>query len=420
MNPERLRALVYFLFGVSLCLSISGGYIFGLLVMGDLIFRAKKEERLRRWVLSPLDIPVLAYFSWGVFTSVWNGSASFLSSIRAQHALIFFVLFAHFFDEKDWHRLIWGFCAAGAVAGLWGILQINSGIVLNPTTRTVETPRFFAGWPEGILKRFASRLGRAVGTRSHPLTYAESLIPAFFVILTMIHKTWNEKKNKGFVAGIMFLALIFIVLGLVASQSRGVWLGVIFGTGLVVIINFRKFPFKTLGALLLVGILVFMASSQLRGRAMSIFSGSSGSPGDQISRSSRFALWKESFRDIRAKPIAGMGIHGVQLKIENDFYGPSQIWTETHNIFIQSALERGIIGFGLLLWIITIGFLLILRSPQPWKSSLSGTMGAFVVAGLTESWLNDMEIAIIFWALLGAAEFFRRRENVESKTKASW
>jgi O-antigen ligase len=230
-----------------------------------------------------------------------------------------------------------------------------------------------------------------------------------------MHLQRNKSSWKIVVAGGGGLATL--LLGILFSQSRGVWLGV--GLGLVInsLLLPKKLKYVGLVGLILFGSLLWFASPQIRTRAQSIFSMTSGSAADQQSSATRFSLWKAALQEIKQKPLFGNGLKEVELRVSTPPEAVGKTWSETHNSFLQVALDRGLVGLGLFLWILIVALGTILRTPKPWRTALLASFAAFMVAGLTESWIGDKEVAMIFWALLGAAEHLRRQGNRDEKIK---
>jgi hypothetical protein len=350
------------LLGLALALSISGVYV-GLAVF--VIFLAAaffQEGRKWSWTPSPLDVPIAVLFVWG----------SVFSSFQDQYPLLFFYLFAHAACDADIHVMTRWFLIGSAVAGLWAVVQVFSGVIYNPTPATYTAPLFFEGWPRGVLKLLAVHTNRAVGSRSHALTYAECLMPAVFLFLALIVKRPSWRVIGG---------LVLTLLGILFARGRAVWIGVF--TGFLVFSFFiplkRRLTVWALLAALLVAIGTF--SPTVRGRALSAFSPAAGSLSDQQSKQLRFYIWNEAFRIIKSSPLTGVGSDGVKINFKNVPGYEERVWTETHNIYLQQAAERGVIGLGILLWVFVILLKQLWRAPNVWRPALVSLLAAFLVAG---------------------------------------
>ncbi len=406
---NKVRHFIFAGLGASLCLSISGTYIFGGLALAYFFFRRWKDKEYGGHLkFSSLDLPLLAYVLWGALTTLLNQWGGWAKAIKAQDGILFFFLFAHFVSPSDLKKTIIGFCAAAAFAGLWGILQGYSGIIYNPTLQTYHVPEFYSRWPSWLVNELASRMERAVASRSHPLTYAETLMPAFFIFLTISREGWDSRIKPKLSSFLLMMGLLLTAGGLLASQGRGIWLGLALGIVTITVFFWRETPKLRLLAVIALCLAFMSFSPSLRGRAATIFSNSAGPRDAQLSKSIRTSIWLKAAEIIRQKPFLGVGVRKVSIQIPNDPYGPKHKWSETHNIFIQSAAERGLVGLGLLLWIFTVVVIWIRNLNKSLQWRVVGIFVAFMIAGLTESWLNDVEVASIFWAFLGTIEAFSR------------
>jgi O-antigen ligase len=130
---------------------------------------------------------------------------------------------------------------------------------------------------------------------------------------------------------------------------------------------------------------------------------------DQQSKQLRFYIWNEAFRIIKSSPLTGVGADGVKINFKNVPGYEERVWTETHNIYLQQAAERGVIGLGILLWVFVILLKQLWRAPNVWRPALVSLLAAFLVAGLTESWINDSEVAMIFWTFCGCVSILKAR-----------
>jgi O-antigen ligase len=136
---------------------------------------------------------------------------------------------------------------------------------------------------------------------------------------------------------------------------------------------------------------------------LSAFTARSGTQADQQSKELRFHIWKEAFGYVKQSPIVGVGAKNIQINFKDVPGYEDRVWSEAHNIYIQQAAEKGLVGLGLMLWVFIVMLRLFLKSPVAWRPALVSVLVAFLVAGLTESWINDAEVAMIFWTMAGLA-----------------
>jgi len=399
MNPSRLRLWLFGLFGVGLAVSITIAQIALALLILDAFVRGLSDGASRP---SPIAGPILAVVAWGVAVTLFAHSAGVVKAVSSQTAVLLFFLAVRVWSVEDNEHWIRCYVIAAAITGVFAVIQVALNVDRYPLQDELVVPPWLSEAPEKFLRAVSLRNERAVGTRSHPLTFAESLLGAF--VLLVAAPMWNSVRQRRF----RWSALAFVSAGLLFSQSRGVWVGAVIA-GLAMGWFWRRDRRARLimGASLAAAFLALVAVPKFRARALSIVAPASGQAADQASRSVRFGIWARACESIVDHPVAGVGIRGVKLPAFDPGLGKIRLWSETHNIFFQAATERGLVGFGLLLWALALVLMSALRSPPGWREAGVGVFIAFMIAGLTESWMNDKEIAMIFWALVGAIE--RRR-----------
>ncbi|MCB4756989.1 MAG: O-antigen ligase family protein [Elusimicrobia bacterium] len=412
------RHVLFALFGASLVVSVSGAYILLPFLLIDWTYRLLRFPETYRWEKSPLDAPLLIYAGWGFLTAIYNQSVGIKRMLGAQDAFLLFFLFSRGVTAGDIKTLWKGFLAASIFAGLWGGLQVVSGVNFLPNQQTYVGPSLFQSWPTGLVHQLALRNARAVGFRSHPLTYAEGFIPAFLPLLGfLIYQRFFNVRSRRFLwwggAGLLAMGV-----GLVLSWARAVWLGLL-GGSLILILSLKgRVKYRALAGMGICLAALFVGSPNFRERAVSIFRSQPGGYGSHESKILRYQLWEEALQDIKEHPVIGVGLKGAKWYIFDPLKNVMKKWSEAHNIFLQSAVERGLVGVGLFVWILVLIFSRIWSLKPPWKTVFISVYIAFLIAGLTESWTGDKEIALIFWAFVGIAEFFIRRPggvHVEEK-----
>lgn len=398
------RALIALL-GASLCLSISATQVVFGLILIELLVRRKNILKTR------LLWPVVIYFGWVVLSTVISHLSAVGDSLSMASAVLFYFVIASSFSKEESQTLLIWFCLAAALAGLLGVLQKFSGVNYLPTETYLQVPDTMKQWPHGLVDLLAQRNERAVGPRSHPLTYAESLMPAFFFWAYWLMTKIKEPTRFQYKVGGAALGLMLVIGGVVFAEGRAVFLGVLVGSMVFGCLLGRR-AFFTMTILVLVGLaLSFSLSSRFRGRALSVVSSQQGTWGDQQSKSTRYRLWASALQQIAQQPLLGVGVDGGALVTIDPVDHSPRAWSETHNIFLQTAMESGLVGLGLFLWLLACIFQMSRQLAGTLKATFVACLICFVIAGFTESWTNDKEIAMLFWALVGSAESFLKGRN---------
>lgn len=367
------------LYGLSLALSISGAEFFGALLFVIGFVRYWKEKS-GDFFKNPLTIPILIYVAWQAFCTLLAGNVSWHKAFSKQAAVLVFFLVAYGLKREEFKKIVVWYCVGAVMTAVWGILQ--------------WTPLF------------ADDQRRAVGTRSHPLTYAESFIPAIFVLAGYLGHALLIQKEKLATYWKEITGLALILGGLIASESRGVWLGITAGLVPLLFSWPRKQAAYVAALLVLAASVVVISSPRLRHRAWTIVAPSIEGKAADEATSIRFELWKQSAHSIMQHPFTGVGIGGLKMVTLDSRTSREKTWGEAHNIYLQSAAEGGFIGLGLLLWVLLLGFKSVLAVRRDWKYVCLAIFTTFIIAGITESWTHDKEIAILFWGFMG----FLKRE----------
>ncbi len=393
------------LLGLSLCISISATQAVFVLVLLDTLWRSKNIAHAK------LLWPLLAYFGWILITTSLTNWAAMGDAFSMTSAILFYFVIASGFDSKETRHLLTWFCVAAALAGFLGILQKFSGVNYLPNETVFQVSDSLKNWPKGFLEIMAQRNERAVGPRSHPLTYAESLMPAFFLWAAWLWKKIRETNRSQFKVGSAAFGLALVVGGLVFAEGRAVLLAIFIGSMIFGWFLGRR-AFFTMTALVVVGFaLSFSLSPRFRGRVLSVVSTQQGTWGDQQSKSTRYSLWTSAASQIADRPIQGFGVDGGTLVTIDPINNTPRRWSETHNIFLQTALESGLVGLGLFLWLLICIFKMTVQLSGSVRAAFTACLVSFLIAGFTESWTNDKEISMLFWALVGSLESLLKGKN---------
>jgi O-antigen ligase len=353
------------------------------------------------WKKTGLEWPMGIFALWSLVTSNWPaGAGEIFHNYKSETLLLLFFVMTQAFENADNRTFLRAFLAASLVNALWGCLQKSLGMSWDPTTHERILPpalSFLSGLPPRVFRAISLRDGRAVGFRSHPLTYAECLLPAFFIFLgttlerNSIRSHWRRLAAAGWVA----LAIFF-------SESRGVWLGLATGLGLLALLHRRRRTWGVTSAIAALAALALWISPLARVRFVSMYKPVSGQ--NELSKDVRFELWAASWKALKAHPLAGVGTGNLRIfRVEGETGGQGpKIWTESHNIYLQQAAEKGVIGLALFLWLLFDLGKVFQGSCPPWRDGLLAGFAGLLICGLTESWFNDSTVLMTVFALSGS------------------
>jgi len=303
--------------------------------------------------------------------SLWSNFERMEGWVTIIHLWAYFIVFTSVMqsDTAEKTRQLWyrffniSFVAAFFVA-LWGILQLTGHLPIQQS---------------------ADRLDASIGNAEYLAVY---MLLNGFLALYMAIVAWGKRKASGWIY-VVLAFLYFLVLWF--TQTRGTTLALIFGLfAALAIFAFVKdkghhtadghvvpetksivsLERKIAGGLvILIVVLVggfwsisnthFVQSHETLQRLASI----------SIDNARIEFIWPEAWQGFKEKPILGWGQENFNY-VFNQFYNPEawgqeQWFDRAHNVFIDWAINGGIVGFG------TYVALFILALVSVWKSDFN-------------------------------------------------
>ncbi|MBN1587224.1 MAG: O-antigen ligase family protein [Candidatus Omnitrophica bacterium] len=251
--------------------------------------------------------------------------------------------------------------------------------------------QFFTG--HDLLRHYALEAGRLTGTLKMPNDLA-----AYACVLALV---WLAVVLFGKGAR-RYWAILPALIGhlvLLATWTRGAWVGWFAGLLLLLALRGRKVLISALGFL---AALLFLMPLTVQERLFSAFMASA--PENDLRR----ALWSASVAMIRDSPWTGQGL-GVFMARVQDFLPPGDHYISyAHNCYLQTAAEIGLAGlilFSVLLaWVLVQSLRLCLRqgrAPAPAEAGILSGVLAFCLHSATDTNLYSLSLAMLFWILLG-------------------
>ncbi|MCW9710206.1 O-antigen ligase family protein [Avibacterium sp. 21-586] len=244
-------------------------------------------------------------------------------------------------------------------------------------------------------------------------------IPAGAIIMTVslycfIFGIDYLRVNKKLLAILMLCSASVGLLGNILTGSRGTWM--IFPVAIIVLsFHYRKYlkhiviPFLS-SILALVIIASFIPQTGIQKRyneAISDVTQYFDGINKETSIGMRFELWRSAFQGIKERPLLGWGKNGMDEKrLEQsksaDFPSIIKDFPHTHNLFIEQAFYRGMIGlFFLVLFIYTLGFYYIkmYKEAKDEEKKLIALLGIINVLALLSFSLSDALLRLKEYAM---------------------
>lgn len=235
----------------------------------------------------------------------------------------------------------------------------------------------------------------ATGTFSHHLTLAGHAMLATTVAIAVAVGATRARHRAWAV-----LACIGCGNALLWSYGRSAWIGVLVAAPFAVLgvdrVR-RRVVWGMMSALLATLVLV----PPLRARLVHVMSDDVIGP--------RVRLWKTALRIIQAHPILGVGPGGWHAAFVQ-YHVPGFYWSDAHahNDVLAVAANAGVLGLAAFAWMwatalrTTIG---AARARRGGVLVLAGVLASVAVlsGGQFQCFQTDAEVAILLWAIVGAA-----------------
>ena len=372
-----------------------------------------------------------------------SGAAAMAETARWVVAFAAFILALQFLAGAS-KRTIMAFIGVMAAGG---VFEATFGV----------TQSLLALGPESF--QLSPGISRAFGTFGHPNSYAGYLAMVFFpvtwVAIYCLESTlanfrhYRERRVEGMlasqnarhallrsavVAALLTGSAVIILGGILASYSRGAWLGIAAGVAVTLLLYRPITRYIVLLGLPLAAILLFggfssvvpasvadrldASSSQFR-----LFDAASIPITDEnFAAAERMAHWQAGWHMFEENPVLGIGVGNFNERYEDFFVREEFRFSRghAHNYYIHTLAETGLLGLLAYLWLI-VGLALVAlhtalmaRSGFPRLLALGvvGTMTAVAVHNFFEN-LHVLNLGInlsLIWALGIVAQLMVQRE----------
>jgi O-antigen ligase len=322
------------------------------------------KSALAKWVIVFLAIAVLS-----VFVAVSPAAAVKKILFLVNIFLLFPIIKDIAKNEKEKERIIRTGATALIIILLIGYLQLLS-VFITPLYN------FWQWWANNVSAVFygnnlsevlkISNTWFSYYADSPPTLRMFSVFPdshsfAMFGIIGLIFLVYVLKKPKEPGKFLTWNVIVFSLLALMFSGSRGVWLSAVIPF-LIVIFLFIFKKEKTLKPfliMLIIFILAFPVSSLVLSQSyengedatLAFKRAKSIADLEELSVKSRLGIWKSSFESILKHPLLGVGIGNYAVVLDEDISAAKK-GASAHNLYLDIASEMGILGLAAFLMII--------------------------------------------------------------------
>jgi hypothetical protein len=383
-GARRLADVLLAFTAASISLSTTGMQV-GILALGALSL----VSLVRGWRVvrgTPLDGVLGLFFGILALSTLASGHPLEATGwSRAWVVLAYFVVFWWLRDRAHAVRFVRVLVAVAALTAVYGIVQHYTGL---------DWYRTLLGRPTEVHRREAGASGYAVvGFFGNYLTYAHVMLFAF---------SWAAALAlRGVPLGLAAAPLL--VVGIVFSTARGVWLAVVVVAGGLALLARARGAGVALAVLGLAAGLGFVLAPDLRAHAARMFETGGINRG-------RIGIYRANLDIIHDHPVLGLGF-GRYQRAAGRYYAAhpeADRRSHAHNNYLQIAAEAGLAGLGAfaLLYATALrkGWTALAHASdrEAWGTAAGAWVGVlgFLVGGLTQYSFGDNEVALTMWAAL--------------------
>ena len=355
---------------------------------------------------SPSSLALLAWFLWAALSFLWsiNPDWSYRKIFFLFNFLLLFLVLLGQQEKTLKHISRWyvfGAVSIAIVAFFQSLSQlfIDPGAVLRFWTKTV-LPFFLgnnfssavAAYPSLLVNIMGETYLRATGFFPDPHIF--SYYVAMAVPLSIVY--W---KKGGFLSWPHLMTALLLVSFLL-SFSRGGYVAAVFSFFWFLVLSFFFYKKQKLALLMIIAgfFLVGIVFSPVGARFISSFVSGDGS------RSERLELISQATEAIKERPFLGVGLGNYPLWVKPEAESREPIYV--HNIYLDIAVELGLVGLGFFLMGLLGALLVSLRKWLLYKDSyylaIHIALIYFMGHGFFEAPLFSVHIFPVFLLLLAA------------------
>ncbi|MDY3071065.1 MAG: O-antigen ligase family protein [Eubacteriales bacterium] len=352
--------------------------------------RVSEREWDGRPHVTALDMPILLFCCLGFFLMCVNAPVPSIAvaGLRAtvQYMLWFFVMARLLRNEGDVRALCGGIAAVGLAMALHGIYQFIAAVPI-PDSWTTQTEA-------------------DVRTRAFSITGSPNILGAYFVLTAPLFAGFAYTAKKPFWKLCAWGAVGVEMLALLATYSKGAWVGMVCAVLLFAILYDRK-----IFALLGIGVSGALFVPSILSRIQFLFTDDFAAASAVGGRSMRWALGREL---LAANPWLGFGLgrFGGAVAMQNQYLEVTEEFQYFYldNYYLKIAVEMGypgIIAFvflmAALLWqgLRAYGRTLHMKLSPLAAGILSGLFGVMMHC-LFENIFEEPYMMALFWGLAAA------------------
>ena len=258
--------------------------------------------------------------------------------------------------------------------------------------------------------------GRLRGGLDDPNYLAAGIVPSIALAAGLVPGVRSFLGRIG-LAG----SVVILVLGLAATQSRGGFMAAAVAIAVALVVAKRGRIVVVAFVAIIVGLVaIWFASSPTAWKRVS-------HTADQ--GNGRGSLWTVAIRIFKDHPVTGVGVENYSIYSPRYAGGPGKLTFVTfiaekphvvHNVYLQLAVETGLVGLGLFLTIVASALAAAMRAARRYErrgdyedAALSRAVFVAVLAGLAASTFISNANGFQIWVLLAFGPLLWRNAQRE-------
>ncbi len=311
--------------------------------------RLPRGQRLRATVFSNPLVLYCAFLAYAFFSTLWAPDSVLVLywGLRLGEVGLLWLLIRVL---KPKLAGIWlSLCAAGTVQALWAVWQfLNQSTFaskwLGVATHSLSSPG------TSVVLTSTGRWLRAYGGQVHPNVLGGLLVVTCLATVWLYLRV--RERNLRVARLLTLIAIAVQAAGLFFSFSRGAWVALVAGLVLWWLLHNASRRALLLPTLAALGTLVVLGAVCWQPTAGRLFGGSRL---EQQSLDDRVGEAGESKALLRTHWFAGVGLGNYTRALyDAEPNRPSYLYQPVHNLFVLVLTELGVVGLGLLLWLLWV------------------------------------------------------------------
>lgn len=320
---------------------------------------------------------------------------------------LFLILISAFFAGKDYERTLYAFVSPVLKYVVMYYLVINlikDNNSFNKSIRIYWVAQII-GAIYAVCLHFIAGVARARGFTHNPNRLGSTMM--FFIIFNFAMLIFDRnKKVKIFSAVGVFLGF----LGLFSTLSRSALISTLIGLAVVCLLKDKRFIVLFLIASLLLFVILpddYMARLELLKDI------------ESTNVSQRLLLYKIGIKLFKKYPITGIGFNAVRGIYDRfdmeEFKELKNTYGHLHNVFINVAVEMGIIGLVMFLYLLYIilkkSWLLFKKTNHGFVAGILGILFGQIFQNTVDMNFQGTEVGLIFVFLIALMLVFEEKES---------